>query len=137
MNFAMLDSILNIKTGNTLIVGAVGTSKTVLLNSLYHTSRIVLDGLPSLHLSSASIHGILASGLAVITVNAMAQLGYEDTSLLNRISNFVFFRITNPDEAEIAASLSNLKPELFMSLPESSAIVCDRSGHIEAIKVEP
>lgn len=132
----MLDSILNLKTGNTLIVGAVGTSKTVLLNSLYHTSRIVLDGLPSLHLSSASVHGILASGLAVITVNALAQLG-DQTPLLNRISNFVFFRTNNPDEAEIAASLSNLKPDLFMSLPESAAIVCDRSGHIEAIKVEP
>jgi hypothetical protein len=135
MKIITLESILDLKAGNTLVVGAVGAGKTLLVNSLYHSSRIVLDGFSSLHLSSASVHGILASGLAVITVNAIAQLGVEVTPLLNRISNFIFFRVSNPDDAALASSLSKLKPELFFSLPDLSAIVFDRSGRIESITV--
>ena len=137
MKIATLDSILKLKRGNTLIVGAAGTTKTLLVNSLHHTSRIVLDGIQSLHLSSGSMHGILASGLAVITVGAIAQLGPKAAPLLHNISNFVFFRVADPDDASLAATISHLKPELFMSLPEQAAIVCDRAGHIESVTLDP
>jgi len=133
----MLDSILSLKSGNTLIVGAFGAGKTMLINSLHPSSHIVLDSFESLHLAPNTIHGILGSGIAVITVLSLARLGPSISDLLDHVSNFVFFRVSNTEDAEIAASISKLAPTAFLNLPDLSAIVCDRTGNIESLIVEP